>query len=206
MSRATNSGRPPASGSRQYESPVRTAQVAATRQRILDALLTTMGRGLTELSMPAVAAEAGVSTRTVYRHFASKAALVDALASHLFQRDELERTMLPRSVDDLEPAIRELFSRLDAADPAARAVFATRAGHEARQATIPRRLALLREGIRATRPDLDEASFDHIARVGLVLTSSASLQAWKDYLGIGADEAAREVAWAMRAVIAGAPQ
>jgi AcrR family transcriptional regulator len=203
MIRAANS-RSRAGAPRRYESPVRIERAAETRRRILDAVVATMAHGLTELSVPAVAREAGVSTRTVYRHFATKAALVDALAAFLYGRDELERVPPPRGLDDLEASIRELFRRLDAVEPVARAALLTQAGWEARRATIPRRLGMLRDGVRSARPGLDEPTVDHLARLGLILTSSFSLQAWKDYLGATADVAAAEVAWALRAAIAGA--
>jgi hypothetical protein len=111
---------------------------------------------------------------------------------------------LPRSVDDLEPAIRELFRRLDAVDPAGRAALLSPAGWQARRASIPLRLAMLRASVEGARPDLDDDVRDHLARLGLILTTSFSLQAWKDYLGLNAAEAAAEVAWALRAAIAGA--
>jgi AcrR family transcriptional regulator len=189
---------------RPYSSPVRAAGVAATRQRIIDAVLTTMARGVTELSVPTVAREAGVSVKTVYRHFGTKAGLVESLAGYLYARNELERLPRPRTLDDLRPAIRALFRRLDAVDPAALAALLTRTGWQARRATIPARLAMLRDGLQGARPGLDETALEHLVRLALILTSSFSLQAWKDYLDVDADEAADEVAWAMRAAIAGA--
>jgi AcrR family transcriptional regulator len=194
----------PAPASRRYDSPVRDARAAETRQRILDAVVGTMAQGLTELSVPAVARAAGVSTRTVYRHFATKAALVEGLAAHLYGADDLERVPAPRSLTELEPAIRTLFRRIDAVEPAARAAMLTRAGWEARRSTIPRRLERLEAGIRGARPDLDPPTVDRIARLALILTSSFALQAWKDYLGATPDEAASEVAWALGSVIGAA--
>ncbi len=205
MVRAANAGIPQRSAPRRrYESSIRDAQAADTRRRILDGVVATMARGLTELSIPAVARQAGVSVRTVYRHFATKAQLVDALSDHLFGRGSLEQMALPRSIEDLEPTIRELFRRLDAIDPAGRASLLTPVGWQARRTTIPRRLKMLRASAADARPELDDDARDHLARLGLILTSSFSLQAWKDYLGMNVEEAAAEVAWALRAAIAGA--
>src|SRR5215469_4153397 len=54
-----------------YRSPLRAAQSAGTTERILAAAATVMqARG--HLAYAAVAAEAGVQERTVYRHFRTK--------------------------------------------------------------------------------------------------------------------------------------
>lgn len=194
----------PSPATRSYRSPIRTAQATQTRRRILDAVLVTMGQGITELSIPAVAREAGVSTRTVYRHFPTKARLVDAVASDAYARDELERIPLPTSPDGLDAPIQELFRRLERVDPLARAALLTRAGGEARRASVPHRLEMLGAAFRSARPSLDVATVDRLSRVALILTSSFALQAWKDYLGASAEEAASDVAWALRSLIAGA--
>ena len=71
---------------RKYESPLREQQAAATRERILEGLVTTMADGLAEVSMPAVARAAGVSVATVYRHFPTKQTLFDALPAYIAYR------------------------------------------------------------------------------------------------------------------------
>lgn len=73
--------------SRPYESPKRAQQAAATRRKILQALvdLITEERPAT-ISVPQVAKRAGVSVRIVYHHFPNKDALFDGLFENL---DEL---------------------------------------------------------------------------------------------------------------------
>src|SRR5687767_1255825 len=75
-----------AAPARLYDNSHRAAQAAQTRDLILDALVRVMARGVAELSMPAVAREAGVSLRTVYRHFPTKRDLLAALDAHLAAR------------------------------------------------------------------------------------------------------------------------
>lgn len=65
---------------RKYDSPLREARAAKTRQRIVDAVFEVLGGGVAELTMPAIAKVAGVSLPTVYRYFPDKPALLDAAA------------------------------------------------------------------------------------------------------------------------------
>src|SRR3954466_3603430 len=61
------------SGARQYRSPLRGEQQQQTRERILEAAIALIAEdGLAELTVPGVAERAGVSLRTVYRHFPAK--------------------------------------------------------------------------------------------------------------------------------------
>jgi AcrR family transcriptional regulator len=72
---------------RSYHSPARQKATAATRERIVDAG-TRLVRGFTtwdwdELTFRAVAERAGVSERTVYRHFPTERHLHDAIMGRL---------------------------------------------------------------------------------------------------------------------------
>ncbi len=99
----------PVKSKRRYESPRRREQAAATRRAILDAAQRLFERdGYTATSMAAIAAEAGVSPKTVYLAFESKSALLRALW-HLLLRGRQDA--LPVSE---QPWYREV---LDEPDP-----------------------------------------------------------------------------------------
>ena len=70
-------------GSRQYDSPVRRAQSAQTRERIVDAACALMHersvRDWGAVTIRGVAHEAGVNERTVYRYFTNERGLRDAV-------------------------------------------------------------------------------------------------------------------------------
>jgi len=78
---------PAAPTRRRYDSPVRREQAAETRQRIVAAGAALAHAHTTwdwrELTFRAVAEQAGVSERTVYRHFASQRELHDAVMARL---------------------------------------------------------------------------------------------------------------------------
>lgn len=63
-------------------------RLAQTRERIVHAALSLVARdGYGAAGMPAIAAEAGVSTGLLYRHFPSKADLFDEVFRHASQRE-----------------------------------------------------------------------------------------------------------------------
>ena len=184
---------------RAYDSELRAEQTDATRRKILDALVRTMGRGVAALSIPAVAREAGVSVPTVYRHFKSKAALVAALAPHLVGRTGLMDPALMESAD-LPTLVHEMYRRNAGVDAEVRAALASELGQEARRRMMPQRVALARRTIGEHLPGMTGDDLDRFTRVFLILTSSATMRAYKDYLGMDAAQAADDVAWVAEAL------
>jgi AcrR family transcriptional regulator len=74
---------------RQYDSPLRREQAAATRLRILEAAQRLFERdGFTATTMAAIASEAGVSLKTVYLAFETKMGVLGALWNLLLRGDE----------------------------------------------------------------------------------------------------------------------
>lgn len=189
---------------REYRSELRAQQADETRERILDATVRVMARGLPDVSIPAVAREAGVSIPTVYRHFATKHDLFAAVYPHLERRAGLREMVIPRTMDQLRDGIRAIFDRLEAFDDLARAAMASPAAAEARRISMPDRLAWSRRLVDSIEPPLPEAERARIARLLLVLTTSAALRLWRDHLGAAVEDAADDIDWAIRAAIAAA--
>jgi AcrR family transcriptional regulator len=189
---------------RTYTSDLRDEQADATRTRILEALVRTMASGLAALSIPAVAREAGVSIPTIYRHFGSKQGLVEALNPYVLAKAGLMPDQLPETPADFEPMARRMFRNLAGMDLTLRAAMASELGQQVRQATMPRRLGVIREVVGRFAPDLSEGDRDRIANLALILMSTPAFHAYKDYLGLGPDGSAELVSWAVRTLIDGA--
>ena len=149
------------SRTRAYGSPLRAQQAEETRERILDATVRVMAKGLAFVSVPQVAREAAVSVPTVYRHFATKRDLLGAVYPHSVRRAGLGELVIPRSMDELRGGLRAYFER---------------------------------------KPS--ESDRDRIARLLVILTASSALRQWRDQLGSSVEEAADDVDWVLRAVIA----
>jgi AcrR family transcriptional regulator len=189
---------------RTYRSELREQQAEQTRARILDATGRVMAGGLAFVSIPAVAREAGVSVPTVYRHFATKHDLLAAIYPHAMRRAGLDVPVIPRSMDELRQGLRAHFERTDSLGDLARAAMASPASDEVRRLNMPDRLAAFRRVADSIEPKPSEVNRDRIARVLVILTASSSLRQWRDQLGSSVGEAADDVDWVLRAVIASA--
>jgi AcrR family transcriptional regulator len=189
---------------RGYRSELRAEQADETRGRILDATVRVMAGGIASLSIPAVAREARISVPTIYRHFGTKQDLLAAVYPHLERRTGRGTLVIPTSIDQLREGVRALLDQLESFDDLARAVMASPAAGEARALSMPRRLGLTRRIAESVEPPLAEADRDRLARLLVILTSSAALRTWRDHLGVSADQAADDIEWVVQSVIAGA--
>jgi AcrR family transcriptional regulator len=189
---------------RVYTSDLREQQAEATRTRILEALVRTMASGLAALSIPAVAREAGVSIPTIYRHFGSKQGLIAALNPYVVAKGGLMPDQLPETLADFESLARRMFRTLAGMDLTLRAAMASELGQQVRQATMPMRLGMIREIVGRFAPDVPEDERDRLAKLVLILGSTPTFHAYKDYLGLGPDGSAELVSWAVGTLIDGA--
>jgi AcrR family transcriptional regulator len=192
------------SSARAYRSELRAEQTEATRARILDATVRVMADGIAYVSIPAVAREAGVSVPTIYRHFPTKRDLLAAVYPHVVRRAGLNEVVIPRSMDELRGGLRAYFERTDSLGDLARVAMASPASDDVRRLNIPRRLAAFREVADSIEPKPSKEDRNRIARLVVILTASSALRLWRDQLGSSVDEAADDVDWALRAVIASA--
>ena len=82
-------------------------QLAMTRQLILDAAVEQLESGDLTVTMRSVANRANIAERTVFRHFAAREDLLDALAVDVTARFELPP--LPATAAELPGAVRGLY-------------------------------------------------------------------------------------------------
>jgi AcrR family transcriptional regulator len=183
-----------------YVSRVRRERMAETRNRILDGLVDTLAKGVAELSIPAVARAAGVSVPTVYRHFATKSALVDALGPHIAGKLGFGTSDLPHSPQELVALVRDFYRRAGGLDKGLQVLAASELGRSLRQPALPYRLKMIEDALAPATRGLDEADRTRLRDVVVLLTSSAMMRACQDYLGLSGDEAADRVTWAVLAL------
>lgn len=186
---------------RKYTSELRDAQAEATRTRILDALVEVLAEGVDTLSVPAVAQRAGVSVGTVYRHFGDKSGMLEALIPHAQTRTGIDLDSTPESFGDIREAVGQVYRHFENTDDLLRAAFTSRIGREVRIKGSAERLQLLKDVFHELEPDLEPEELEHIAKLGLILTTSEAYQQWKDRLGLSPEEAADEVVWAIETLV-----
>lgn len=185
------------------EPTLRDAQRELTRSRIVEAGLALLrGGGSDSLTFAAVAARAGMTERTVYRHFETREALLAATWERV---NEVVRTpTLPSTPEQLVAQPMTAFPGFDAEEPLMRAMVHSAEGRQMRLASNPRRVAGIRAAVRAARPGLREPELTRLCAVVQLLDSSFAWLMMKEYWGLDGHEAGRAASDAI-ATLLGAP-
>jgi AcrR family transcriptional regulator len=181
---------------------LRQQQTQLTRQLIFKALAeVVLEEGVHAFSVQRVAERAGLSHRTLYRHFPTRQALLDGLgdwAAEMYAELGLEE---PASVLDLPDHARRIFENWDLHEPLVRAYVILRvtSGLEpsSRQERT-RRLSALTDEWLSSLPEPERR------RAALVLRTLVTTHTWHqmraDY-GVSGSEAGEAVAYALQLVI-----
>jgi AcrR family transcriptional regulator len=179
---------------------VRDEAKEATRARILEALVrVVIDDGVHAFSVATVAARAGISHRTVYRHFASREELLEALSDDIDFSGPPERNK--PLIDHAREGAGALFRALDSIRDRAAAEFiigvALRHNTRGKQQRWARVQAEMRERFPALPPE------EQLAGAG-VLRALVSSNIWFHLcvqLGVPADAAAQGVSRAVELVL-----
>lgn len=181
-----------------YQSRLREEQTQRTREQILEGLVRTMARGITEVSVPAVAQEAGVSVPTVYRYFRTKRDLIEALGGYMAQKVGFNTSaVLPQSLEALMAAVKQLFLNYEGLDEVMRAAAISELSFAMRRDGMPARLKMIEMALSPVKAKYSEEDWVYLCRIVLLLTSTATIRAFKDYLNLSGEEAANTVNWAI---------
>ena len=186
-------------------SPLRRGQYEATRLRIVEAVARVLARGVTELSVPAVAQEAGVSVATVYRHFKSKEELVKALRRHFSDIIDASPSDLSAgkwsSLDQMLDDFPKIAARLARLEPELRGAVASGVVDEYRREHRDERLEPIEQALRRERPDLDPDDLHNLRNLIAVLASNPGMHAFELITGASPEETASTVVWAIRRLL-----
>ena len=173
---------------RTYSSPLRAEQAEQTRARIVQAAVDLLGEGdAGDLSMADVAERAGVSVRTVYRSFATKDELLDAVIEWI--NDAHRRRAGPppaRRASDYEAGPPGWSTALFEIEPLYRALFATSAGRASHRRTAPMRRESIAQAYAAEMAGLDDDAARRFGAVLHLVASSNGALFMKDYWDLSA--------------------
>jgi len=184
---------------RSYSSPLRKRQQQQTRESILEALqLELIRRGPTALSINEVAEQAGVSVRTLYRHFGSREQLLIALQDHAGRQ---RMPPLPTDLAALEAYPEPLFAAFDAHATWVEAMLKVESAGEMRRVGKEERLEAFR---RLLEPLVRGMPEDEAIGVVAVVKQLVSADAWygmRTDFGLDGPAAGRAVSRALRALL-----
>ena len=195
----------PETAARRYSSPLRERHAQQTRDLILDAVTDLLeSRRIDEITTREIAQSAGVSERTVYRHFADRDALLAGLTARLMRaldgrQDPSTHTIA--TVDSLKAVAIALMAGLEEFHVAARA--------EALFNADPRRFSPDTRANSAQFPGviatiLPELSSPDCLRLAAVIRCLLSAQGWlrmREEFGVSGDDAGPMVAWVLDAIV-----
>ncbi|MBO9574479.1 MAG: TetR/AcrR family transcriptional regulator [Sphingobium sp.] len=181
-------------------SSLREAHKDLTRSRILDAAIDLLrDEDLDALRLSDIAAAAGMTERTLYRHFATREDLLKAMWPRLQAR--VGSPGFPATADDLAEMPRWLFPNFDAEGGAVRASLFSPAGRELRRALNPERQVAIRKGVREARPDLREPALTRLCAVIHLIGGAYGWAVMKDAWDLSGEEAGRAAADATRVLL-----
>jgi AcrR family transcriptional regulator len=175
-----------------------------TRTRILDAAIAEMSvNDLEALTMAGVAARAGVTERTVFRHFSSRDDLIQAVWPRMQAR--VRSHGFPHTVDQLLATPPHLFPEFDKEEGLVRASAFSSAGREVRRASNAQRQKAMRACVRDAFPDLAEPEFTRLAAIVQLINSAYAWAVMKEHWGLTGEEAGQAASEALAVLLGRRP-
>jgi len=188
---------------RTYESPLRSEQQELTRQRILEAVRDELSeRKPDELSFASIATRSKISERTVYRHFPTKEALMEAFWGWWIDGPFGIRVEEPVATAEFPAHIAKLYGAFDRHEPVSRALVQSSVGREIRDRSRHRRLKMIEATLDDTTRKLAPAERKLALSIFQMLQSVTTWQTLRDFRKLSGPEAAKAASWATRVLMA----
>jgi AcrR family transcriptional regulator len=178
----------------------RAGQKERTRVHIIDTalgLIRTAGDDI--VTIRAVAAAAGVTERTVYRHFQNREALLRSVWKRMLELIGAPAT--PQTADALITGLRRLFPRLDKERELVRAYLHSEERRVGRTRFKPERQRALTSCVQEELEYLDAGSLHRRAAITSLIASSYAWQYMGEFWGLSGDEAAHAAAEAIEILL-----
>jgi AcrR family transcriptional regulator len=179
---------------------LREKQLDLTREAILEAFAAEVVEGgLDEVSFRCVAERAGVSQRTVFRHFPTREELIDGFNQYVYRRTGLSPSATQGM--SLGDTMRLFFSRFDENERLMRALDSTQAGRDMARSGRAERVKLLERMIRPNASHLPAHERQRALAIFAHLFTRAAWMRFKDDFGLDGTQGGEAVAWAMETLL-----
>jgi AcrR family transcriptional regulator len=187
---------------REYNSPAREQAMAETREKILEAVVRViLDDGIHAFTIQAVADRAGVSHRTVYRHFATREALLTGLNEAVYATSEPAGVAAPTDIAGLRALVRPLFAHFHTIRDAMRATVIAGVALGFQTPQQRQQLDLGRELLRAAYPGLGEQRLTEAAAMLRLLISRHSWHALSVEMQLPPEPIGNTVSWAVNTLL-----
>jgi AcrR family transcriptional regulator len=181
---------------------LRDRQTATTRAEILDVAFEMLTKHPNDaFSHEAIAKKAGMGARTVYRHFPSRADLLQALWERLRGTTGIR---FPNDEEEVVPFIRDVFQQFEDHQALVRAVLNSSVGMEVRKTGAVRGRADLAKSLAKVLDGLPPRRQAQMVAVFLTVYSGNFWQTLRDRGGLSGPDAQEAATWAVEALLAAA--
>jgi AcrR family transcriptional regulator len=181
---------------------LRDRQTATTRAEILDVAFEMLTKHPNDaFSHEAIAKKAGMGARTVYRHFPSRADLLQALWERLRGTTGIR---FPNDEEEVVPFIRDVFQQFEDHQALVRAVLNSSVGMEVRKTGAVRGRADLTKSLAKVLEGLPLRRQAQMIAVFLTVYSGNFWQTLRDRGGLSGTDAQEAATWAVEALLAAA--
>ena len=153
-----------------------------------------------DITVPDVAKAAGVSVRTVYRHFATREELIAAAADWIVAHYWSDPSV-PENVEELAPHWVRQAKAFDQHPNLMRALLISRAGNQVRSVRRARRLEKQNLALQEVTGNLSPAEQRQAEAVFGYLSNSLAWLTMRDENGFSGEDSGAAVAWAIEVLI-----
>src|SRR6267154_2261200 len=168
-----------------YHSPLRSRQKEQTRTLILNAVDAILRRApVSEVTIAAVAREAEITDRTIYRHFPTREDLLGAAWRRALRTFIRGQTSQVETLDQILELTRAAYENFDANEGIVRAIISAPEGVEVRKRPAEIRLDMLRRAYAGLLADVPEEQVQAVVMATHVLSSASSWSHLRDYCGL----------------------
>jgi AcrR family transcriptional regulator len=185
-----------------YHSPLRSRQKEQTRDLILNAVDAILRRApVSEVTIAAVARQAEITERTIYRHFATREELLNASWRRALRAFIRGQTSQVETLDQILDLTRAAYENFDANEGIVRAIISAPEGVEVRKRPAEIRLDMLKKAYARLLDGLPEDQVKTVVMATHVLSSASSWSHLRDYCGLDGIEGGKVAALAIELIV-----